>query len=201
MSSRVWSSLPLSTFHELQGLVVVAAEHAEAFRTAAEDGLNLADVAGSLLDAHNVGNVPRQSQGGFCFYIAARTAGHIVQDDGLVRALCEGFEVCVEAPLRRFVVEGCHNQIGVSILQEAHIGQGAAYAVGAHAGHHRFPGGVLQGNLQHLEFFRFCKRGCFPGGAQRNQEVHAGSHLPVHRGGKCLIIHFFPFERGQKCRS
>ena len=60
---------------------------------------------------------------------------------------------------------------------------------------------MLQAYLQHLELFRFGQGGRFAGGSQRHQEVHAGFHLPVHGGGKSLIINLSLFERSQERRS
>ena len=65
--------------HKRESLIIIAAEHKEAFRTALNDFENLPTVAGGLLDGDYIVYL-RKTQSGFRCHVGSGTSRHIIKD-------------------------------------------------------------------------------------------------------------------------
>ena len=187
--------------HEREGLVIVAAEDAEALGCAGDDFGDLRVFARSFLDCNDVLDVAGQPQGGGGLHVTAGAAGHVVNHYRLRGGRGHGFKVLILTLLRGLVVVGHHNQEGIGTvrLELAHAFDRGLERIGAAAHHHRTALGAGFRDLEDFNPFLDAQAGSFAGRPERDEEVDAGFDLPVHACCESIVVDAAVFlERGEQ---
>ena len=189
--------------HHPEGVIVVAAEHLEAFRSARKDSLYLFTVARRLLYSDNI-RYFRKSESCLCCHIGACASGNIVQHDRLVSRLCHCLEVLVLSLLSRLIVVRYDYQECVHTirLEHLHTSDCVLERVCSSSHNYRNSLGMFLCDLEDPDSFLILKTRGLSCCSKWHEEVDSSLYLPVYQCSKSVIVHFTVLERSyQRCST
>ncbi len=127
-----------TVLHQVERLVIISAEHAEALRTPLQYLQNLLPLGRRLLYRYYIVQCGKPQS---CLRSHVRTcpAWHIIQYHRFVRSLRYSLEILVHALLRRFVVIWNDNKKSIRTMsgEEFHVCDSSVKGIGSDSGNNR----------------------------------------------------------------